>query len=288
MNSENFRKPIITPEKETSEFRDPLQSCTFNRSSTRTIISSRARMSTLPFDVICEIIKHLDIDFTTDVSTLKALSTTCHAVLEPSQRKLFSRISINLKPLIAARPNTAYIALYNLFLNTSPHLAAYPRHLQIIYQVPHPDTTIVIALLNIVSSVASIQTLHLWNMQLKTSYKEESSSWAYTVLKIFSPRHSLFQLRLSGHGILPPSLFDLPSLAALSTIDVGQWTIGDKLIPIKARFLHLKSLAIEALPGINSGERVGVFLRVLPQLTKLEMRFPGNVYSLSTSIPQCK
>jgi len=245
-------------------------------------------MSTLRFDVISEIIKHLDIDFTTDVSTLKALSTTCHAVLEPSQRKLFSRISINLKPLIAARPNTAYIALYNLFLNTSPHLAAYPRHLQIIYQVPHPDTTIVITLLNIMSPVASIQTLHLYNTQTKTEYEEESSSWPYTVLKIFSLRQSLLQLRLSGHGILPPSLFDLPALAALTAIHVGRWRIRDGIFPIATRLVHLKYLGVEAVPGSNSRERVGTFLRVSPQLTKLEMVFPRTCYGQSTSIPLCK
>ena len=47
---------------------------------------------TLPFDVISEVIDQMDSD--TGGLTLRTLSTTCRALLKPSQRKLFNSLKI--------------------------------------------------------------------------------------------------------------------------------------------------------------------------------------------------
>jgi len=240
-------------------------------------------MSTLSFDVISEVIQHLDINLSTDISTLRALSTTCHALLEPSQRALFSRILIILSTSTTPAPNRAYIALHDLLLNTSPHLASYPRHLDITFNLPHPAAQIVINLLVKIASMASIQTLRLCDTS-QSDCNEESFTFASMVLEILPPQHPLLELRLVGYGILPSSIFDLPVLEELSAIDVGEWRIGNSLFdPIDTLLINLKTLAVTSLPWVNPGKRMGDFLWVSPHVTRLELEFPfgrGQLFSI--------
>jgi len=88
-----------------------------------------SRNSTLPLDVISEVIGHVSLN--KDILTLRALSTTCYALLEPSQRKLFNGLTIQVFSHNNRR--TAYLSLNHIF-HVSPHLTTYVQDLTISFE----------------------------------------------------------------------------------------------------------------------------------------------------------
>jgi len=110
---------------------------------------------TLPLDVISKVIDQMDSD--TDGLTLRTLSTTCRALLKPSQRKLFNSFKILVTEPYDDTQRSRYFALNDLF-NTSPHLAAYIRRLNVTFAVPFPATVpVLVSILERLGSTTSLR-----------------------------------------------------------------------------------------------------------------------------------
>jgi len=130
----------------------------------------------LPLDIISEVVGHLDFD--TDMLALRALSTTCYALLEPSQRKLFNKLKIPSVSLSNHNVLPTYSALNNLF-NVSPHLATYVRHLAITLGNPYPDISILFSIIVKMCSMQRLEIIDLfapWN-----KYPEMDPQWRESV-----------------------------------------------------------------------------------------------------------
>jgi len=168
---------------------------------------------TLPLDIISEVIGHLDLN--TDILTLRALSRTCYALLEPCQRKLFSRLVIQV--FSQWNRQSGYFRLIHIF-DVSPHLATYVQDLTATFETAYPDTYIV----PILQKLCSMQTLQIkytyWN-----KYPEGSLQWQ-EIISVILRHPSLRRLDLGGYGILLSTVWDFPTL---THIDLGKWRIED-------------------------------------------------------------
>jgi len=198
----------------------------------------------LPLDIILEVIEHLYL--TCDVATIQVLSTTCRALIEPSQRKLFRKVTIKLfsHPSICSRRK--YLALCDL-LDLSPHISTYIRRLTVKFRLPHPDYSIVIAMIH---KLVSLEGLCLITSNMWVLYTEKDyTQWDEFITKILH-RPSLKQLRLIGDGLLPPTILRLPDLRS---VDLGRWNIyAAESLPDSCK-LPLKQLAIDDIEEIPEG-----------------------------------
>jgi len=170
----------------------------------------------LPFDVLTEIIRHSDLE--TDVPTLSALSMTCRATIEPSQRKLFNTIEILVIPRYCDETQPIYSTLNDIF-NSSPHLVTYVNHLTVKFETPYPDTSCIVPALE---KLSLVQSLRIKNPSWIDS-PEESPQLSEIISAIL--RHpSLRRLDLEDCGLLQSIVWQLP---ALTTIDIAGWKIKD-------------------------------------------------------------
>jgi len=213
--------------------------------------------STLPSDAISEVISHLNLD--TDILTLRALSMSCFALLEPSQRKLFSRLEILVASSSYDNPLPLFFSVNRIF-NTSPHLATYVRHLAVTFEKPCPETSFVIAFLKKLSSILSLQIRHgRWDL-----YSMVYPQWPQFVSAILHP--SLQRLDLWGDGVLPKAVWQFP---ALRFIKLGTWEIenidSDEGLPSLMRCLAMSWSNDDPLGRLRS------FLRISPLLNYLKV-----------------
>jgi len=76
----------------------------------------------LPLELLLEkVLSHIDPEI--DLATLKALSTTCRALLSPCQRQLFAKFA---PPVYTTdSPRNRDLLLRRLLMESSPHLATY-------------------------------------------------------------------------------------------------------------------------------------------------------------------
>jgi len=81
----------------------------------------------LPLELLLEeVLSHIDPEI--DLATLKALSTTCRALLSPCQRQLFAKIAPPVYTTNA--PRRRDLLLRQLLMESSPHLATYVREVR--------------------------------------------------------------------------------------------------------------------------------------------------------------
>ena len=152
----------------------------------------------LPFDVLTEIIRHSDLE--TDVPTLRALSMTCRATVEPSQRRLFNTIEILVIPHDCDKTQPIYSTLNEIF-NSSPHLAIYVSHLTVKFMRPYADTSCIVPALEKLSLVQSLRIKYPnW-----VDSPEENPRWGEVIGAIL--RHpSLRRLDLENCSLLPSTV----------------------------------------------------------------------------------
>jgi len=218
----------------------------------------------MPLDVISEVITHLDL--TTDTLTLRALSTTCYALLEPSQRKLFSGLVIQVFSQYNRRP--AYLFLNHIF-DVSPHLATYVQDLTVTFETAYPDTYIV----PVLEKLCSIQSLQIkYTHWIK--YPEKILQWHEVVSPLL--RHPcLRRLDLGGYGVLPSTVWSFPTL---EFIDLGKWRIED-IKSDDARPSTTRRLAISWSQN-DPCSTLRSFLRISPRLIHLKV---SQISSMSFS-----
>jgi len=218
----------------------------------------------LPLDVLLEVIEHLYL--TCDVVTIQVLSTTCRALLEPSQRKLFRKITIRLISHSSKCSRRKYLALFDL-LDLSPHLSTYIRHLTFEFTT-HPDPIVV----SMIQKLVSLEGLCLIANNIWITYPEwGSAQWDEFNTKILH-RPSLKQLRLMGYGMLSPSILRLPNLRS---VDLGKWNMSEAdLLPDSCK-LPLRRLAID-WNQITPEVTLRRFLKVSPNLETLEVGCDGK------------
>jgi len=214
--------------------------------------------SILPFDILTEVIDHLDP--TSDTTTLKALSTACVALLEPSQRKLFSERAIMMIPSRS---------ILDIPLKKSPHLATYVRQLTLTFTIPHTDSSTVVS---IIHKMDSIKCLRLWHSgDANLGRFPEWREWVTVIIH----RPSLQHLTLRGHGTLPSTVWPLP---ALKSIDMGTWGIEDVLPPtiLPHQFIARMSMVLTGtMPVITLGR----LLQLSPHLHELKLHVERTLSS---------
>jgi len=214
---------------------------------------------TLPFDVISEVIDQMDSD--TDGLTLRTLSTTCRALLKPSQRKLFNSLKILVTEPYNDAQQPRYFALNDLF-NTSPPLAAYIRRLNVAFAVPFPATVPI--LVSILERLGSTTSLRIDNGVWPAEHTKQVPPWR-NCLNAVLRYPSLRRLELQGYGELPALFLQLP---ALTTVNLGAWRIEgvgvDDPRPNLTKHLDMCWFTEEVSPGI-----LRTFLRISPLLTHL-------------------
>ena len=239
-------------------------------SSTSTIASMDSlQSSSLPFDILTEIISLSDLD--TDVETLKALSMTCRATVEPSQRRLFNTIEILVIPHSRDETQPKYSTLNDIF-NSSPHLATYVCHLNIKFEVPYPDTSCIALALKKMSSIQSLRIIHpSWN-----NYPEESPRWREVISAILC-HPSLRRLDLEDCGLLPSVVWQLP---ALTSIDIVGWRIEEPEINYTYPSLTRRlAMSWDGTPDPQSTLRS--FLKISPRLAHLKVtQYSGTYFSI--------
>ena len=221
--------------------------------------------STLPFDIFSEVIGHLDVE--KDIPTLRSLSTTCATLLEPSQRMIFSTISIKMVSPAPDGLRPEYLALKDLLI-TSPHLATYVSHLKLSFAIPHSDTLIVTS---VVERLVALKSLHLQNMANDGSYPEQNSEWRAFIGQVLQ-QPSLLRLKVDGSGQLPCSIWYLP---ALMSIELGKWRIKEA-DPLATPYPTLsRRLAINWV-DFSQIETLERFLRASPRLRELDLHLPAS------------
>jgi len=220
----------------------------------------------LPLDIILEVIEHLYLTY--DVATIQVLSTTCRALIEPSQRKLFRKTTIRLISHSSKCSRRKYLALCDL-LDLSPHISTYIRHLTVEFTIPHPDYPIIIAM---TQKLVSLEGLCLITTNMWVLYTERDfTQWNEFITKILH-RPSLKQLRLIGNGLLPPTILRLPDLRS---VDLGRWNIyAAESLPDTCK-LPLRRLAID-WNQITPEVTLRRFLKVSPNLETLEVGCDGK------------
>ena len=242
----------------------------FLLSSTSTIASMDSLQSpSLPFDVLTEIISHSDLE--TDLQTLKALSMTCRATVEPSQRRLFNTIEILVIPHSRDETRPIYSTLNDVF-NSSPYLATYVCHLNIKFEVPYPDTSRIVLALKKLSLIQSLRIIHpSWNRS-----PEESPRWCEVINAVL--RHpSIRQLNLEDCGLLPSIVWQFP---ALTSIDIARWRIEEPEMN-HARPSLKRRLAM-SWDGTQDPQRtLRLFLKISPRLAHLKVtQYSGTYFSI--------
>ena len=229
----------------------------------------------LPFDVLTEIISVSDLD--TDVETLKALSMTCRATVEPSQRRLFNTIEILVIPHSSDETRPIYSTLKDIF-NSSPHLATYVCHLTIKFEIPCPDTSCVVPALE---KLCSIQSLRI-NYSTWIENPEDSLQWR-EVLRAILHHPSLRRLDLEDCGLLPSIVLQLP---VLLSIDLAEWRIEEPDSTINyARSVLTRRLAMSWDGTPNSPSTLRSFLKITPHLAHLKVtQYSSTYFSINYTI----
>jgi len=192
-----------------------------SRTSVITIMISPIENPNLPFDIIFEVIHHLESD--ANALTLRALSTTCHILRGPSQRKLFCKLTILVtsgQPSASKHDPPTYFALNDLF-NTSPYLATYVRHLTVTFKPPYPPTVSIIA--SVLDKMCSITSLGINHVVWPHEYLEKIPQLRECASVVLC-RPTLRKLDLSQYGELPASVWQIPTL---TNIDLGYWWVED-------------------------------------------------------------
>jgi len=221
---------------------------------------------TLPLDVLSEIIEVLDVD--DDAPTLRSLSMSCATLLEPSQRRLFSKISIKMDWLAPASPKPKYLALKNLFIK-SPHLATYVSHLRLSFKIPHPDTSIVAS---IVEKLVALKRLRLHDRVDEDNNPERNLEWRAFISQALQ-RPSLLELELDGYGELPSSALHLQ---ALRSIKLGCWRIEEADMLTTPHITTLPRRLVITWIDHSSIEILRRFLGASPHLRELELHYPST------------
>jgi len=222
----------------------------------------------LPFDVLTEIIRHSDLE--ADVPTLRALSMTCRATVEPSQRRLFNIIEILVIPHYFDETQPIYSTLNKIF-NSSPHLATYVSHLTVEFRRPYADTSCIVPALE---KISLIQSLRIKNPSWVDS-AEESPRWGDVIGAIL--RHpSLRRQDLEDRGLLPSIVWQLP---ALTSIDLEGWRIEEPGIKY-ARHSLTKCLAMSWDTSPDPQSTLRSFLKISPRLTHLRITHNSGTYFL--------
>ena len=220
----------------------------------------------LPFDVLAEIIRHSDLE--TDIPTLRALSMTCRAIVEPSQRRLFNIIKILVIPFYHKKTQPIYSTLNEIF-NSSPHLATYVNHLTIKFQIPYPDTSCIVPALK---KLSLIQSLRIENPNW-TGFAEESPQWREVINAILC-HPSLRRLDLEDCGLLPSIVWQLP---ALTSIDIAGWRIEDPDVSLaRPNLTRRMAMLWDGKP--DSCSTLRSFLKISPRLAHLKVTHYGGTY----------
>ena len=225
---------------------------------------SQIENPTLPFDIIAEVIHHLESD--ANALTLRALSTTCHILRRPSQRKLFCNLEILVtsgQPYAYKHNPPTYFALNDL-LNTSPYLASYVRHLTVTFRPPYPPTVSIIA--SVLDKMCSITSLRINHIVWPDEYPRRILQLRECASVVLC-RPSLRKLDLKDCGELPASVWQVPTL---TDIDLGYWRVGEVDMsdsrPIVTWRLAISWLLLE---DHGAPSRLRTFLRISPLLTHL-------------------
>ena len=219
-----------------------------------------------PFDILTEIISHSDLD--PGFHTLRALSMTCRATVEPSQKRLFNTIEILVIPHSNDETWPIYPTLNDIF-NSSPHLATYVCHLTIKFEVPYPDTSCIVPALEKICSIQSLRIIHpSWN-----NSPEESPRWREVISAVL--RHpSLRQLDLEDCGLLPLIVLQFP---ALTSIDIARWRIEEPEINYARPSLTRRlAMSWDGKPDPRSTLRL--FLKISPRLAHLKVTQYSGMY----------
>lgn len=224
------------------------------------------RKSILPFDVALEVIGYLETG--TDTSTLRALSTVCYALLEPSQRKLFTEITITITSPTQRRPKPHMLTLYDIF-NISPHLSTYVRHLTLTFEVHELDPS---ASLYVLKRLTSVESLRINNMIWQDLNPESRPEWCQTIEAILG-QPSLRRLELEDHGMLHSMVWQLP---ALTYVDLGKWRIEDTSFIVCPRLTRRLIMSWTQNISRNTLQN---FLQVSPNLNQLEVTYMGASFS---------
>jgi len=229
-----------------------------------TTMVSSIENPTLPFDIIAEVIHNLESD--ANALTLRALSTTCHILRRPSQRKLFCNLAILVtsgQPSASKHDPPTYFAFNDLF-NTSPYLATYVRHLTVTFKPPYPPTVSIIA--SVLDKMCSITSLRIIHLVWPHEYPERIPQLRGCASVVLC-RPTLRKLDLKGNGELPASVWQIPTL---TDINLGYWRVGDVDMsdsrPIIRRRLAILWLLLQ---DHGSPSRLRTFLRISPLLTHL-------------------
>ena len=222
----------------------------------------------LPFDVLTEIIWHSDLE--TDVPTLRALSMTCRATVEPSQRRLFNTIKILVIPHYSDETQPIYSTLNDIF-NSSPHLATYVSHLTVEFRRPHADTSCIVPALEKLSLIQSLRIKYpSW-----VDSPEQSPRWGEVMGAIL--RHpSLRRLDLEDRGLLPSIVWQLP---ALTSIDLEGWRIEEPGINYAHHSLT-RRLAMSWDMSPDPRHTLRSFLKISPRLIHLRVTQNSGTYFL--------
>jgi len=219
----------------------------------------------LPFDVLTEIIRHSDLE--TDVPTLRALSMTCRATVEPSQRRLLNTIEILVIPHDCDKTQPIYSTL-NDILNSSPHLATYVSHLTVEFRRPYADTSCIVPALEKLSLIQSLRIKYpSW-----VDSPEESPRWGEVMGAIL--RHpSLQRLDLEDRGLLPSIVWQLP---ALTSIDLEGWRIEEPGINYSHSLTRRLTMSWDMSPDPRRTLRL--FLKISPRLIHLRVTQNSGTY----------
>jgi len=238
----------------------------FSTSTTTSMVSLQS--PSLPFDVLTEIIRHSDLE--TDVPTLRALSMTCRATVEPSQRRLFNTIEILVIPHDCDKTQPIYSTL-NVNLNSSPHLATYVSHLTVKFMRPYADTSCIVPALEKLSLIQSLRIKYPnWLDSL-----EENPLWGEVIGAIL--RHpSLRRLDLENCSLLPSTVWQLP---ALTSIDLAGWRIEKPGINY-ARHSLRRRLAMTWDMSPDPRSTLRSFLKISPRLIHLRVTQNSRMYFL--------
>jgi len=196
-----------------------------------------------------------------------------HHLLEPSQRKLFSRLEILVVSSSHDNPRPIFFNLRRIF-NASPHIATYVRHLAVTFDKPCAETSFVIAFLKKLSSVLSLQIRHgLWDL-----YAMGYPQWPQFVSTILHP--SLQRLDLWRDAVLPKAVWQFP---ALRLIKLGTWKIenidSDEGLSSLTRCLAMSWSNDDPLGILSSFLRISpllIYLKVSESLNRRPTRYSHN------------
>ena len=225
---------------------------------------------TLPFDVISEVIDQMDSD--TDGLTLRTLSTTCRALLKPSQRKLFNSLKILVTEPYNDAQQPRYFALNDLF-NTSPPLAAYIRRLNVAFAVPFPATVPI--LVSILERLGSTTSLRIDNGVWPAEHTKQVPPWR-NCLNAVLRYPSLRRLDLENCSLLPSTVWQLP---VLTSIDLAGWRIEEPGINY-ARHSLRRRLAMTWDMSPDPRSTLRSFLKISPRLIHLRVTQNSRMYFL--------